>query len=55
MIFGLFGVGVPRRVYVGLTLKLVVPLKLAVLPFLAEACYVFVTGVWEVELLAAGV
>ena len=30
------------------------PLKLAVLPFLVEVCYEFVTGVWEEELLAAG-
>ena len=28
----------------------VVPLRLAVLRFLAEACYEFVTSVWEVEL-----
>ena len=27
----------------------------AVLPFLAEVCYGFVAGVWEAELLAAGV
>ena len=32
-----------------------VPLKLAGLPFLAEVCYGFVAGVWEAELLAAGV
>ena len=32
----------------------VVPLQLAALPFKEEACYVFVAGVWEVELLAAG-
>ena len=41
-------------VYFGLIPKLEVPLKLAALPFLAQVCYVFVTGVWEVELLAAG-
>ena len=52
--FGLFGVGVLRLVYFGLILRLVVPLRLAALPFLAEACYEFVAGVWEVELLVAG-
>ena len=31
-----------------------VPLMLAVLPFLVEVCYVFVTGVWEAGLLVAG-
>ena len=55
MIFGLFGVGVPSWVYFGLTPKLEVPLKLAALPFMAEVCYGFVAGVWEAELLAAGV
>ena len=30
-----------------------VPLGLAALPFLEEVCYVFVVGVWEVELFAA--
>ena len=44
-IFGLFGVGMPRRVYFGLIPKLEVPLKLAALPFLAEICYGFVAGV----------
>ena len=39
--------------FFGLILKLVFPLRLAV-PFLAEVCYAFVTGVWEEELLAAG-
>ena len=43
-----------RRVYFGPILELVVPLKLAVLPFLVEVCYVFVTGVWEAGLLVAG-
>ena len=43
-----------RRVFFGLILGLVVPLRLAALPFLAEVCHVFETGVWEVELLAAG-
>ena len=38
-----------------LTPKLDIPLKLAALPFLAEVCYGFVAGVWEAELLAAGV
>ena len=52
--FGLFGVVALRLGCFGLILWLVVPLRLAVLPFLAEACYVFVTGVWEVEVLAAG-
>ena len=51
MIFGLSGVGMLRRVYFGLILKLEDPLKLAALPFLAEVCYGFVTGVWEAELL----
>ena len=41
-----------RRVYFGPILKLEVPLKLAALPFLAEVCYGFVAGVWEVR--AAG-
>ena len=45
MIFG--------RVYLGLRIRLVVPLSLAALLFLVEVCYVFVAGVWEVELLAA--
>ena len=53
MIFGLLGVVTLRRVYFWPTLKLVVPLKLAVLPFSVEVCYVFVAGVWEVELLVA--
>ena len=48
---GLFGVVTLRRVYSGPTLGLVVPLRLAALPFLY---YVFVAGVWEVELLVAG-
>ena len=30
------------------------PTELAALPFLAEFCYGFVTGVWEAELLVAG-
>ena len=55
MIFGLLGVVMLRRVYLGLILRLVVPLRLAALPFLAEVCYVFVAGVWEVELLVAWV
>ena len=53
MIFGPLGVVTLRRVYFGLIPRLVVPLKLAALPFLVEDCYVFVAGVWEVELLAA--
>ena len=44
-----------RRVYFGPILKLEVPLKLAALPFLAEVCYGFVTGVWEGELLVVRV
>ena len=44
-----------KRVYFGPILKLEVPLKLAALPFLAEVCYGFVTGVWEAELLAVRV
>ena len=52
MIFDLFGVVVLRMVYSGLIPVLVVLLLLlAALPFLAEVCYVFVTGVWEAELL----
>ena len=51
MIFGLFGVRALRRVYFGPILGPVVPLKLAVLPFFVEVCYVFVTEVWEAELL----
>ena len=38
-----------ERIYFGPTLELV-----AVLPFLVEVCYVFVTGVWEAGLLVAG-
>ena len=53
-IFGQFGVGAPKRVYFGLILKLVVPLRLAVLPFLAEVFYVFVAGGWEAGLSVAG-
>ena len=37
------------------SLKLEVLLKLAALPFLAEVCYGFVTGVGEAELLAVRV
>ena len=55
MIIGLFGLGLLRRVYFGPILKLEVLLKLAVLPFLVEVCYVFVTGFWEAGLLVAGV
>ena len=55
MIFGLFGVGMPSWDYFGLIPKLEVPLKLAALPFLAEVCCGFVAGVWEAELLVAGV
>ena len=51
--FGLFGVGAPRLFYFALILRLVVPLRPAALPFLVEVCYVFVAGVWEVELLVA--
>ena len=54
-IFGLFGVGMLRRVYVEPILKLEVLLKLAALPFLAEVCYVFVAGVWGAELLGVRV
>ena len=54
MISGLLGVVMLRRVCFGLIVGLVVPLRLVALPFLAEVCYVFVTGVWEVELLVAG-
>ena len=34
-------------------LRLVPPLRLAALPFLAEVCYEFEASVWETELLAA--
>ena len=44
-----------RLVYFVLTLLLEVLLLLVALPFLVEVCYEFVTGVWEVELLVAGV
>ena len=54
MFFELFGVRALRRVYFGPVPEPVVPLKLAVLPFLVEVCYVFVTGVWEAGLLVAG-
>ena len=55
MILGLFGVKMLKLVYLELMLLLEVLLLLAALPFLVEVCYGFVTGVWEVELLAAGV
>ena len=42
-------------VYLGLSPRLEDPLKLAALPFLAEVCYGFVTGVWRAELLAVRV
>ena len=54
MIFGLLGVITPSPVYFRLIVRLVVPLGLAALPFLEEVCHVFVVGVWEVELFAAG-
>ena len=41
--------------FFGLIPMLEVPLLLAALPFLVEVCYGFVAGVWEAELLAAGV
>ena len=44
-----------RLVYYMLILLLAVLLLLATLPFLVEVSYGFVTGVWEAELLAAGV
>ena len=53
MIFGLFGVGVPRMGYFALILRLVVPLRPAALPVLVEVCYVFAAGVWGVGLLVA--
>ena len=55
MIVVLFGVGALRRVYFEAIPEPVVPLRLAALPFLVEVCYVFVAGVWEVELLAVRV
>ena len=54
MFFGLLGVVMLRRVYFGLILRLVVPLRLAALLFCEEFCYVFVAGVLEAELLVAG-
>ena len=42
------------EVYFGPIPVLGVLLLLAALPFLVEVCYVFVTGVWEAELLVAG-
>ena len=44
----------PKPVLSGRTVGPGVPLRLAALPFLVEVCYVFVAGVWEVELLVAG-
>ena len=41
--------------HLDLTLLLEVLLLLVALPILVEVCYEFVTGVWEVELLVAGV
>ena len=55
MIFGPFGVKMLKLVYLELTLLLEVLLLLVALPFLVEVCYEFVTSVWEVELLVAGV
>ena len=55
MTCGLFRVLMRRPVYLGLMLLLEVLLMLATLPFLVEVCYGFVAGVWEAELLAAGV
>ena len=55
MTFGPFGVEMLRLVYFELILLLEVLLLLVALPFLVEVCYEFVTGVWEVELLAARV
>ena len=55
MMFGPFGVKMLRLVYLGLMLLLEVLQLLAALPFLVEVCYGFVKGVWEAELLAAGV
>ena len=51
MIAGPPGARVLRLVYLGRVVRLVVPLRPAALPFLVEVCYVFVAGVWEVELL----
>ena len=50
MIFGLLGVVMVRRVYSGLILRLVVPLRLGALPFWADVCYVcWWQGIWLVE------
>ena len=54
MIFGPFGARMRRLVSLGLIPWLVVPLRLAALPFFVEVCYVVVGGVWEADLLVAG-
>ena len=53
-IFGLFRVGAPRRVYFELILKPEVPTEAGSSAYLGRGLVRIVTGVWEVELLAAG-
>ena len=55
MTSGLSGARVLRQVFLLLVVRLVAPLLLAALPFWEEACYVFVVGVLEAELLVAEV
>ena len=54
MIFGPFGARLRRLVSLGRVVGRVAPLQLAALPFWEEACYEFVVGVLEAELLVAG-
>ena len=49
----LSGAKIRRPVFLGRTVRAGVPLRLAALPVSVEVCYIFVTGVWEVELLVA--
>ena len=53
MIFGPLGARLRRLVSSGRIVGRVVPLQLAALPFWEEACYGFVVGVLEAELLVA--
>ena len=53
MIAGPSGARMLRLAHLGRIVGLVVPLRLAALPFLEEVCFAFVVGVWEEELWAA--
>ena len=53
MIFGPFGATMRKGVFLERPVGPVVSLRPATLPFQEEVCYVFVAGVWEVELLVA--